>query len=289
MMISSMTGYATRTQTTPNGTLTLELRAVNNRFLDIQLRLPDDFRALEPKIREQIAQHLKRGKIECRLNFTPHSDIENPQQLNSALMHKLLELNHTVKTALPEAAGLSVAQILNWPGMLGSDVLSIDELHQNTLALLQSVLPELQATRMREGEKLQAVLLERVATMRQHLAAIVPRIPDLIAAFEEKLATRLQEALDNREDDRIRQEITIFAAKIDIDEELSRLRTHLDEVERILNTDGTVGKRLDFLMQELNREANTIGSKSVDIEISRIAMELKVLIEQMREQVQNIE
>ncbi|SER13140.1 TIGR00255 family protein [Nitrosomonas sp. Nm51] len=288
-MISSMTGYANRSQSTPDGTLTLELRAVNNRFLDIQLRLPDDFRALEPKIREHIAQQLSRGKIECRLNFTPHSAIENPQALNSALLQKLLELNTAVKTSLPETAGLSVAEILNWPGMLGNNTLSTGTLHQSTLTLLQAVLPDLKAARMREGEKLQAVLLERVTRMRQHVAAILPRIPALIAAFEEKLSTRLQEALNHLDDERIRQEITIYAAKIDIDEELSRLQTHLDEVERILNTGGTVGKRLDFLMQELNREANTIGSKSVDIDISKIAMELKVLIEQMREQVQNIE
>ncbi len=292
-MISSMTGYATRTLSTPYGTLTLELRAVNNRFLDIQLRLPDDFRSLEPKLREHIMLQLKRGKIECRLNFTLLSSIENPQELNTALLHKLLELNHTVKASLPDASGLSVAETLNWPGMFGNDSLPMDDLHQDVLKLLQQTLVDLQAARIREGEKLSALLLERVTLMRQHVTTIIPRIPDLIAAFKEKLTIRLQDALDQIsnevDNDRILQEVTIFAAKIDIDEELSRLQTHLDEVERILSKGGTVGKRLDFLMQELNREANTVGSKSVNIEVSKIAMEMKVLIEQMREQVQNIE
>ncbi|GJL74926.1 YicC/YloC family endoribonuclease [Nitrosomonas sp.] len=288
-MINSMTGYAAQTQTTPYGTLSLELRAVNNRYLDIQLRLPDDFRAMEPVFREQIAQKLNRGKIECRLNFTPLASTENPQQLNEALLQKLLELDRTVKSVLPEAQSLTVANILNWPGMLGGNTQPADELHNSTLALLQATLQDFQAARAREGGKLKSILLERTAHMQQQLTAASPRIPALIAAFEEKLKTRLQEALDNPDDDRIRQEITIFAAKIDIDEELTRLQTHLNEVERILNKGGPVGKRLDFLMQELNREANTVGSKSTDIEISKTAMTLKVLIEQMREQVQNIE
>ncbi|SFK21955.1 TIGR00255 family protein [Nitrosomonas aestuarii] len=288
-MINSMTGYAAQTQTTSYGTLSLELRAVNNRYLDIQLRLPDDFRALEPVMREQIAQKLNRGKIECRLNFTPLASSENPQQLNMALLQKLVELDRSVKSALPDAQSLSVATILNWPGMLGGSTHPIDELHNSTLALLQTTLQDFQAARAREGDKLKSILLERTALMRQQLAAASPCIPALIASFEEKLRTRLQEALDNPDDDRIRQEITIFAAKIDIDEELTRLQTHIDEADRILNKGGPVGKRLDFLMQELNREANTVGSKSTDIEISKTAMALKVLIEQMREQVQNIE
>lgn len=288
-MINSMTGYATRTQTTAYGALALELRAVNNRYLDVQLRLPDDFRSLEPAMREHISQKLNRGKIECRLNFTPHAGIENPQQLNTELLNKLLKLDQSIKSAQPEAASLSVADLLNWPGMLGSNTVPLDELRENALTLLQTTITDLLTARKREGEKLCAVLLERVTQMHQLLHTALPRIPNLIAAFEEKLKTRLQEALDNLDDDRIRQEITFFAARIDIDEELSRLNTHLDEVERILNTGGAVGKRLDFLMQELNREANTVGSKSVDIEISKIAMAMKVLIEQMREQVQNIE
>jgi len=173
--------------------------------------------------------------------------------------------------------------------MLGNDNIFIDTLRENSMTLLQETLEEFKATRLREGEKLKIILLERVNQMRQLLTTAIPRIPLLIAAFEEKLRIRVEEALGNLDDDRIRQEITLFAGKVDVDEELSRLQTHLIEVERILTKGGVVGKRLDFMMQELNREANTIGSKSVDLEISNISMALKVLIEQMREQIQNIE
>jgi uncharacterized protein (TIGR00255 family) len=288
-MISSMTGYATHTLATPYGTLNLELRAVNNRYLDIQLRLPDDFRSLEPNMRETIAKKLNRGKVECRLNFIPLDSFDESLQLNQALLHKLLELDRTVRASLPEAQSLSVASILNWPGIIGSNTLPADALRECAMTLLLTTLEAFQATRNREGEKLKSVLLERLNQIRQQLELAAPRVPVLITAFEEKLKTRIQEAIDNLDEDRIRQEIVFFASKIDIDEELSRLKTHLDEVEHILNQGGAVGKRLDFLMQELNREANTIGSKSVDIEISRTSMTLKVLIEQMREQVQNIE
>lgn len=288
-MISSMTGYATHTLATPYGALNLELRAVNNRYLDVQLRLPDDFRPLEPGMREAIARKLNRGKVECRLNFTPLDNFDEPWQLNQTLLHKLLEVDRTVRASFPEAQSLSVSSILNWPGILGSNTLPVDALREYAMTLLLTTLEDFQASRAREGEKLKSILLERLNQIRQQLELAAPRVPALITAFEEKLKTRIQEAIDNLDEDRIRQEIIFFASKIDIDEELSRLQTHLDEVEHILSKGGAVGKRLDFLMQELNREANTIGSKSVDIEISRTSMTLKVLIEQMREQVQNIE
>jgi uncharacterized protein (TIGR00255 family) len=288
-MICSMTGYATTTQETAHGSVNVELRSVNNRYLDIQFRLPDDFRKLEPTMRELLTAQLSRGKIECRLNFSILANTNNAQQLDTALLEKLKELEDTVKSALPNAQGLTVANILQWPGMLGNDSLPSDELHETSMTLLLETLEDFKAARAREGDKLKSILLERVSQMRQLLTTASPRIPTLIAAFEEKLRARLEEVLGNLEDDRIRQEITLFAGKIDVDEELSRLQTHLNEVERILNKGGAVGKRLDFMMQELNREANTIGSKSVDLEISNISMALKVLIEQMREQIQNIE
>ncbi len=288
-MICSMTGYATATQETAHGSLNLELRSVNNRYLDIQFRLPDDFRRLEPNMRELLSKQLSRGKIECRLNFSMLVNTNQAQQLDPALLQKLKELEDTVKSVLPDAPNLSVASILQWPGMLGNDNVCMDTLRETSMTLLLKTLEDFKAARAREGEKLKLILLERVDQMRQLLTTATPRIPALIAAFEEKLRTRLEEALGNLDDERIRQEITLFAGKIDVDEELSRLQTHLKEVERILNKGGAVGKRLDFMMQELNREANTIGSKSVDLEISNISMALKVLIEQMREQVQNIE
>lgn len=284
-----MTGYAVVTKEIPHGSLSLELRAVNSRYLDIQFRMPDEFRMLEPAMRKILTAQLNRGKIECRLNFSMLSSVEYPQQINSDLFLKLLDLNQTVLSALPEAQSLGVADVLKWPGMLENDSLPAEDLHQACIELLDSTLKEFLATRAREGEKLKRLLLERVNQMRQLVVTVLPRIPALLATFQQKLRSRIQDAEIDPEDDRIHQELSIFANKIDIDEELSRLQTHLDEVERILNKGGSVGKRLDFLMQELNREANTIGSKSIDVEISRISIELKVLIEQIREQVQNLE
>lgn len=288
-MIYSMTGYAVMTKEIPHGSLGLELRAVNSRFLDLQFRMPDEFRMLEPELRKTLTAKINRGKIECRLNFSMLSGTEYPQQINSDLFLRLIELNQTVLSALPEAQGLGVADILKWPGMLENDVISVEELHGTCVELLESTLEELLATRAREGEKLKILLFERIDQMRQLTVSILPRIPGLIAAFQQKLKSRIQEAGLTTEDDRIYQELSIFANRIDVDEELSRLQTHLDEAERILEKGGLVGKRLDFLMQELNREANTIGSKSIDVEISKTSIELKVLIEQIREQVQNLE
>ncbi|SDW48266.1 YicC/YloC family endoribonuclease [Nitrosomonas oligotropha] len=288
-MIVSMTGYAAATQEMPYGSFNLEIRSVNNRYLDIQFRLPDDFRKLEPAMRELLTKQLSRGKVECRLNFSPSANTENSQQLDHTLLDKLLQLEQTVKTRHPAALSLTVAEILKWPGMLGSDMAPGEESDEIGMTLLQTALNDLKAARIREGDKLKSVLLERIKQMRQLLQSAAPRIPALIAAFEEKLRTRLEEILGTQENERIHQEITLFASKIDVDEELSRLQAHIDEVERIINKGGAVGKQLDFMMQELHREANTIGSKSVDLEITRISMELKVIIEQMREQVQNIE
>jgi uncharacterized protein (TIGR00255 family) len=287
--IYSMTGYAVVTRDLPQGSLNLELRSLNNRYLDIQFRLPDELRMLEGSMRELLTARLNRGKIECRVNYSPSFSTENLQHINSDLLHKLLNLNQVVRATLPEAGSLDVADILRWPGMLSSIALPVTDLSGPCLDLLGAALDELAAARAREGEKLKFILLERLARIRLLAAQAAPRIPALLVAFQEKLKARLCEAMISCDDDRIRQELTLFASKIDVDEELSRLQTHLEEVERVLSKGGAIGKRLDFLMQELNREANTIGSKSVDAEVSRMCVELKVLIEQMREQVQNLE
>lgn len=288
-MIFSMTGFATASQETPYGSFNLEIRSVNNRFLDIQLRLPDDFRRLETAMRELLTAQLSRGKIECRIVFSHTHTVAIDQQFDHSLLERLMQLEQTIRARYPSAASLTVAEILKWPGILENGAAPKEEWDEVGMMMLQTALKDLKAARMREGDKLKSILFDRISQMRQLLQAASPRIPALIATFEEKLRTRLEEILGNNEDERIHQEITLFASKIDVDEELSRLQAHLDEVERILNQGGAVGKRLDFMMQELHREANTIGSKSVDLEISRIAMELKVFVEQMREQVQNIE
>lgn len=288
-MIYSMTGYAIDTKESSQGSLSLELRSVNYRYLDIQFRLPDKFRALEPSMRELITSKLNRGRVDCYMSFNQLSGNESMQRINTELLQRLLELNHTVRTALPDAKSLSVADVLRWPSILKTETLPTDDLCNLCKELLQTTLDKLTAARAREGKKLKILLLERLASMRQLTAAAAPLIPALVTAFQEKISAKLNDAIINSGDDRIRQELVLFASKIDIDEEISRLETHFDEVERVLVKGGVVGKRLDFLMQELNREANTIGSKSVDNDISKISIELKILIEQMREQVQNIE
>jgi len=291
--LHSMTGYAAESADIAGAHVTLELRAVNSRFLDLSFRMGDDFRALEPALREHITGKVKRGKLECRLNLVARADAALPTELNTALLDQLGALSASARHAFPEAAGLSVAEILRWPGMLGENTLDTDALQAGTLAMLDRALVHFNASRAREGDKLKAVILERLRGMREHVARIRPRTPEIVAAYREKLGLRLAELLPNLSNaldhDRLHQEVALFAQKIDVDEELDRLLTHLDEVERVLGSGGAAGKRLDFLMQELNREANTLGSKSVSLELTQTAVELKVLIEQMREQIQNIE
>ena len=288
-MIFSMTGFAAAATELNAGSLTLELRAVNHRYLDLQMRLPDELRLLEPVLREAIAAQLARGKVECRIGFAARQSGQNPAQLNQILLRQLAQWSGEVQAVLPEARDLSVADVLRWNGMIESAAVPADTLQATVLQLLLQVLDEFTAARQREGDKLQIFLLQRVAQIETLCAAVAPRIPAAIAVYENKLAARLLAALQNGDDERLRQEVSLFASKIDVDEELSRLQTHLAEMKRVLALGGAVGKRLDFLMQELQREANTLGAKSVDAEVSRASMEMKLLIEQMREQIQNIE
>lgn len=287
-MILSMTGYANTSADFASGSLTLELRAVNHRYLDIQLRMPDELRSFEGSLRELIAAKLQRGKVECRINYVAR-DTLGGTTLNRDLLLQLSIWNKEVQAALPDARSLSVADVLRWNGMLATPSASADELRSTLLSLMQTALQEFSASRAREGEKLKEFLSVRLEKIEALRTEVMPHVPAAIAAYEARLINRLTDALQNAEDERIRQEITLFASKIDVDEELSRLASHLTEMRRILNLGGAVGKRLDFLMQELNREANTLGSKSVDAEVSRTAMEMKILIEQMREQIQNLE
>ncbi len=288
-MIYSMTGFAVATAELDSGSLSLELRSVNHRYLDLQLRMPDELRAQEPALREAISAQLTRGKVECRIGFAPRASSQNPGQINHAMVQQLAVWHTQVQEIFPDARGLGVADILRWNGVLESAALPADALHTALQNLLQQALQDFSAARQREGAKLAGFLLERVAQIEAQRQTVMPRIPAAITAYESKLRARLLEALDSEDDERVRQEITLYASRIDVDEELSRLHTHLEEVRRVLSKGGAVGKRLDFLMQELHREANTLGSKSVDAEVSRCAMEIKILIEQMREQVQNIE
>lgn len=288
-MIYSMTGYAIASAELDSGALSLELRAVNHRYLDLQLRLPDDLRAHEGALREAIASRLTRGKVECRVGFAPRTSRAHPARVNTGLVQQLALWSAQVRDLLPDARELSVADVLHWNGVLESAALPGDVLQATLQRLLQQALEEFTAAREREGDKLKDFLLARLAQIESLRSAVAPRIPAAVAAQEARLRARLLEALGTTDDERVHQELALYATRIDVDEELSRLGAHLDEVKRALGKGGIVGKRLDFLMQELHREANTLGSKAADAEISRAAMEIKLLIEQMREQVQNIE
>lgn len=288
-MILSMTGFASTTREFPGGMLSIELRAVNHRYLDVQMRLPEELRIIEPQMRELIAGKVTRGKVECRIGLN-QSDNETLQlELNRDTVQRLLAVSAEVRELAPQIRELGMGELLRWPGILKSNSLPPEALQQLCLSGLQAVLGDFRDTRAREGSKLAQVLQERIGSMETIINEVKPRLPVILEAYRQKLAARLQEALGNVDDERIKQEFALFAQKIDVDEELERLTTHLTEVRRILKTGGQVGKRLDFLMQELNREANTLGSKSVSTDTTQASVELKVLIEQMREQIQNVE
>jgi uncharacterized protein (TIGR00255 family) len=284
-----MTGYAVKTLDVERGTLQLELKSVNSRYLDFHFRLAEELRSLEIPLREVLASRITRGKIECRLSFNAAAARGDQLELNSGLLANLRTLNERVMAEMPAAKPLSVNDVLRWPGMFGDQSIDFVAMAPLVLALARQVLEEFVASRGREGEKLAAMIVDRVNAMREIVRNVAPRIPEAQALFTDKLRQRLVEAMGNANDDRVLQEVAVFATRIDVAEEISRLSTHLDEVERVLKQGGASGKRLDFLMQELNREANTLGSKSALTEVSQASMELKLLIEQMREQIQNLE
>ena len=286
-MIQSMTGYASSARDLPQLSLAAELKSVNSRYLDLQFRLPDELRSLEPPLREMIAARVSRGKVECRVAVTAAAGGSPKVALNERLLAALAEASRQVRAAIPDAAPLRVGEVLHWPGVLADDRAEL--VRETALALLAQLLDEFSATRAREGAKLASMLLDRVERMEKRLAEIQPLLPEAVAAYEERLAGRLREALGGSDEERIRQEIALFGVKIDVAEELTRLAAHLHEVRRVVTAGGVVGKRLDFLMQELNREANTLASKSVSKDVSDASLEFKLLIEQMREQIQNIE
>src|SRR5947209_13706195 len=287
-MIHSMTGYAAASADTARGTLNIELRSVNARFLDLQFRVSEELRALEPMLRELMAARVSRGKLDCRF-FLNQAAVAPGARISADALARLNQLSAEVAKAMPQATALRVADVLRWPGVIAESPLDEEETRRVAAALCRKALDELVESRRREGAKLAAAVGERVAAMRARLEQAAPLVPQALAAYQAKLTERLREAIGSADDERIRVELTMFATKVDVDEELTRLRAHLDEAERTLKKGGAAGKRLDFIAQELNREANTLASKAASQELSDCAMELKLLIEQMREQVQNIE
>jgi uncharacterized protein (TIGR00255 family) len=282
-----MTGYALASAEHPHGALTLELRSVNSRYLDVQFRVPDELRALEPVLREAIAARVTRGKVDCRLALAARAALA--PSLDHDALEALRALEREARRAFPDAAPLSASEVLRWPGVLREGTLDPAGLHARVAALAARAVEALCAARAREGERLAAVLGARLADMRARLAGVAPLVPQANAAYQVRLAERLREALGSADDERVRAELAVFAVKTDVAEELQRLAAHLDEFARALAAGGAAGKRLDFLAQELNREANTLAAKAATREIADAALELKLGVEQLREQAQNVE
>lgn len=284
-----MTGYAAASADCPRGRLSLELRSVNARFMDLQFRIAEEVRALEPMLREMVTARVSRGKVDCRLFLNESGIAEKPQRLNAQAISRLKSLAEEARRSFPEATPLRMADVLRWPGVIAEQPAEEEVMRAIAAELCKQALEDLVATRSREGAKLAASVLERVGVMRQRVEEVAPLVPQSIAAYQAKLAERLREAIGSADDDRIRAELAVFSTKVDVEEELDRLKAHLGEVERALRKGGAVGKRLDFVAQELNREANTLASKAASQALSDCALELKLLVEQIREQVQNIE
>ncbi|MFM1897647.1 MAG: hypothetical protein RLZZ385_2721 [Pseudomonadota bacterium] len=288
-MIYSMTAFARQQQDASWGTLVWEIRSVNHRYLEPSIRLPENFRGLEPALRESLRGRLNRGKIECQLRFQPAQHQHSTIRINREQVEHLAMAAARIQSMAPSATALSVQDILRWPGVLDDSDSQPEEIEQAALALFESSLQELVETRHREGMELGRLIEARLVSVADIVARVRSLLPDILTRQRQLILDRLAEIRVELDPARLEQEIALLAQKCDVDEELDRLDAHIAEVRRVLTMPGQVGRRLDFLMQELNREANTLSSKSVVAETTRNAVELKVLIEQMREQIQNIE
>jgi uncharacterized protein (TIGR00255 family) len=288
-MIRSMTAFARVGVETAEAELTWELRSVNHRYLEAFVRLPDELRAMEPLVRERVNTRLGRGKLECVLRCRWAPQLATALELDQDRLKAVLDACRLVEKRSAEATSPGVIDLLRWPGVVRDPEPDTGPIQQQALELLDWALGELVATREREGETIKALLGARLQGIEQQVQKARQRLPEVRARIRDKLEVRLADLQARVDSDRLEQELVFLAQKMDVDEELDRLDTHVVEVRRVLERDEPVGRRLDFLMQEFNREANTLGSKSADSETTAVSVELKVLIEQMREQVQNVE
>lgn len=293
-MIQSMTAFARSQGQGKWGSAVCELRSINHRYLELIVRLPENLHELEAPMRECIRDYIKRGKIECHLRYQP-GDISGQEiTINAHLAEQLCRANETIakllnRTALTNVAPINPMDILHWPGILQIAEVDLEIIEDEVIKLLENSLKDLVAAREREGDELKQLFLQRLDSMKAEIAKVRQHMPEILQVQRERLLARFTDAKIEFDSGRFEQEILIFSQKIDVSEELERIDTHISEVRRILKHGGVVGRRLDFLMQELNREANTLGAKSADVDTTRASVELKVLIEQIREQVQNVE
>ena len=287
-MTASMTAFARRETHQPWGSLSWEIRSVNQRYLEPSCRLPDSLRDLEPLLRNELRQKLARGKLDLTLRFYPTN--ENSQlQINTALLDQVIEATEQIYARKPTAAALDPLQLLQWPGVMQTAQIDEELIKAEALALFALALDDLQAHRNREGEALNQLIEERLQQITAHLSSAQGYLPQALELWRSNLLERAQKLQVDVDSTRLEQEVVLLAQKQDVAEELDRLTTHVKEVRRALSSKGPIGRRLDFLMQEMNREANTLGSKAMSMDMTQVSVDLKVLIEQMREQIQNIE
>lgn len=288
-MIRSMTGFARRERQGPWGTLVCELRTVNHRYLETSLRLPEELKALDNEVRQAIAAALRRGKVDANVYLKSAAGSQRSLDVDSQLLDQLVARVDQVRGQLKYPAPVSPIELLRWPGVVREAEVDVRPVLTAALELLREALNELNETRLREGQRIREMLLTRCLTMRAQVEAVRVRLPEVSKRMRDRILERINQLGATIDPDRLEQELVLYANKMDVDEELDRLGAHLDEVSSVLGSPEPAGRRLDFLMQELNREANTLSSKSQDAETTRAAVDMKVAIEQMREQVQNVE
>ncbi len=288
-MPNSMTAFAQARNDTECGEISCELRTVNHRYLEINPRLPEELRQFEPAIRDLLAKRIKRGRVDCTMRLQPQFADSQQLGVNDALVEALISLDSDVRQLGRDVGPIRVVDILRWPGVIETPQIDSEQLQTAVIDLVSNALQDVVDTRTREGARLADLVLERVTAARALVKRVKELLPGINETFRQRLQERLSEVLEQLDPSRVEQEIVLFLQKIDVSEELDRLEIHLDEVQSVLSGKQLIGRRLDFLMQELHREANTLGAKSVDTELTQASVELKVLIEQMREQVQNIE
>lgn len=288
-MIQSMTAFSRMQGQGAWGTAVCELRSINHRYLEMGIRLPEPLHALESMVRERIRHHVKRGKIECTIRYQPGDETGSQIIINTHLAEHLCRATDTVAQMLQHAAPVDPLAILHWPGILQIEEVDFELIQDEIEKIVEKGLVDLMEARSREGAELKQLFLQRLEAMKIELAKVREHLPAVMKAQRERLVARFKDVKLELDAGRLEQEMVMFIQKTDVTEELERLDTHISEVRRVLKQGGVVGRRLDFLMQELNREANTLGAKSVDVNTTRASVELKVLIEQIREQVQNVE
>ncbi len=288
-MTVSMTAYGRAEHAGEWGQASCEIRSVNHRYLEMSIRLPEELRSLEQNIRDRISSKLKRGKVDCNIRYEQSTFTSSDLPVNQDLLDKLIETAQKTNESLKHPAMLNPLELLRWPGVLDKDVPDPKAIGAEILKLVDQALEAVVDTRKREGEKIRELIQERCQKTKEIVSNVEKIMPDILNGIRTKLEQRAQELCTELDKDRLEQELLILSQKMDVAEEMDRLNAHIDEVSRVLNQEGPVGRRLDFLMQEMNREANTLGSKSAHLDTSNASVDLKVMIEQMREQIQNIE